>query len=122
MALTSEEPWAAYPLTLELTAAKLPKRSCVKISQIRTLSTERIGKRLGRASDEELAQVLDGCLKQSDRFSSRRRWARCAEGGGRVGLDLSQGLSEVRRVLAQHLPLSREPSVVEFGSLAAAAC
>jgi mRNA interferase MazF len=41
----------------------LPKRSWVKISQIRTLSTERIGKRLGRASEEELAKVLDGLLK-----------------------------------------------------------
>jgi mRNA interferase MazF len=32
----------------------------VKISQIRTLAIERIGKRLGRASPEELAQVLEG--------------------------------------------------------------
>jgi mRNA interferase MazF len=38
----------------------LPKRSRVKISQIRTLATERIGQRLGRASPEELAQVLEG--------------------------------------------------------------
>ncbi len=63
VALTSQEPRAGYPLTLELLAAKLPKRSWVKISQIRTLSTERIGKRLGRASDEELAKVLDGLLE-----------------------------------------------------------
>lgn len=63
VALTSQGPRAGYPLTLELTAAKLPKRSWVKISQIRTLSTERIGKRLGRASDEELASVLDGLLE-----------------------------------------------------------
>ena len=63
VALTSQEPRASYPLTLELTAAKLPKRSWVKISQIRTLSTERIGKRLGRASDEELARVLDGLFE-----------------------------------------------------------
>ncbi|OFW17087.1 MAG: MazF family transcriptional regulator [Acidobacteria bacterium RIFCSPLOWO2_12_FULL_67_14] len=63
VALTSQEPRAGYPLTLELKAAKLPKRSWVKISQIRTLSTERIGKRLGRASDEELATVLDGLLE-----------------------------------------------------------
>jgi mRNA interferase MazF len=33
---------------------------CAKISQIRTLATERIGNRLGRASPEELAQVLEG--------------------------------------------------------------
>ena len=63
VALTSQEPRAGYPLTLELLAAKLAKRSWVKISQIRTLSTERIGRRLGRASDEELAKVLDGLLE-----------------------------------------------------------
>ncbi|NOT28331.1 MAG: type II toxin-antitoxin system PemK/MazF family toxin [Acidobacteria bacterium] len=63
VALTSQEPRAGYPLTLELTTARLPKRSWIKISQIRTLSTERIGKRLGRASDEELAAVLDGLLE-----------------------------------------------------------
>jgi mRNA interferase MazF len=63
VALTSQEPRAGYPLTLELTTSRLPKQSWVKISQIRTLSTERIGKRLGRASDEELARVLDGLLE-----------------------------------------------------------
>jgi mRNA interferase MazF len=62
VALTSQEPRAGYPLTLELTG-KLPKRSWVKISQIRTLSTERIGRRVGRATDEELARVLDGLLE-----------------------------------------------------------
>jgi mRNA interferase MazF len=31
----------------------------VKISQIRTLSVERIGRWLGRASDEEIATVLE---------------------------------------------------------------
>ena len=59
-ALTSQPPRAGFPLTLELTTPRLPKRSWVKISQIRTLATERIGKRLGRASPEELAQVLEG--------------------------------------------------------------
>ncbi len=63
VALTSQEPRAGYPLTLELTDARLPKRSWVKISQIRTLSTERLGRRLGRASDEELAKVLDGLME-----------------------------------------------------------
>lgn len=63
VALTSQEPRAGYPLTLELTDAKLPKRSWAKISQIRTLSTERLGKRLGRASEEELAKVLDGLME-----------------------------------------------------------
>lgn len=43
-----------------LQAAKLPKRSWVKISQVRTLAVERIGARLGRASPEEIAQVVEG--------------------------------------------------------------
>jgi mRNA interferase MazF len=60
VALTSQAQRAGFPLTLELTAPRLPKRSWVKISQIRTLAMERIGKRLGRASPEELAQVLEG--------------------------------------------------------------
>lgn len=63
MALTSQEPRAGFPLTLELRTAKLPKRSWVKTGQIRTLSTERIGRRLGRLSDEELAAVLEGLLE-----------------------------------------------------------
>jgi len=60
LALTSQPQRAGFPLTLELTHAKLPKRSWVKISQIRTLAVERIGRRIGRASPEELAQVLEG--------------------------------------------------------------
>jgi mRNA interferase MazF len=60
MALSSQPQRAGFPLTLELQAAKLPKRSWVKISQIRTLSVERIGARLGRASPEEVAQVVEG--------------------------------------------------------------
>jgi len=38
----------------------LPKSSWVKISQIRTLSVERIGKALGRVSAEELSQAIEG--------------------------------------------------------------
>ena len=60
MALTSQHQRAGFPLTLELQAAKLPKRSWVKISQVRTLSVERIGARLGRASPEEVSQVVEG--------------------------------------------------------------
>jgi len=60
VALTSQAQRAAFPLTMELTAPRLPKRSWVKISQIRTLAIERIGKRLGKASPEEMEQVLEG--------------------------------------------------------------
>ena len=60
LALTSQPQRAGFPLTLELAATDLPKRSWVKISQIRTLSVERIGKKLGVASPEELARVIEG--------------------------------------------------------------
>lgn len=60
VALTSQPQRAGFPLTLELTSAGLPKRSWVKISQIRTLAIERIGKRIGRVTPEELAQVVEG--------------------------------------------------------------
>ncbi|MEO0080913.1 MAG: type II toxin-antitoxin system PemK/MazF family toxin [candidate division WOR-3 bacterium] len=59
-ALTSQPPSAGFPLTLELSDPKLPKRSWVKISQVRTLSVERLGRKLGRASAEELNQVVEG--------------------------------------------------------------
>jgi mRNA interferase MazF len=60
VALTSQPQRAGFPLTLELHARGLPKRSWVKISQIRTLAVERIGKVIGRSSPEELAQVVEG--------------------------------------------------------------
>jgi mRNA interferase MazF len=60
VALTSQEPRAGFPLTIELKAVGLPKRSWVKISQIRTLATERIGRRLARASAEDIAAVVEG--------------------------------------------------------------
>ncbi len=60
VALTSQEPRAGFPLTLESQAVGLPKRSWIKISQIRTLAVERIGRRVARASEEEVAHVVDG--------------------------------------------------------------
>lgn len=60
VALTSQPQRAGFPLTLELRTKGLPKRSWVKISQIRTLAVERIGKVIDRTSPEELAQVIEG--------------------------------------------------------------
>ena len=60
MAITSRRQRAGFPLTLELSSAKLPKRSWLKISQVRTLAVERIGKRIGRATPEELAPATSG--------------------------------------------------------------
>ena len=60
VALTSQFQHAGFPLTLELTDLRLPKKSWVKISQIKTLSVKRIGKRVAKASEEELLLVIDG--------------------------------------------------------------
>jgi mRNA interferase MazF len=60
VAITSQPQRAGYPLTMELADTELPKKSWIKISQIRILSTKRIGKKIAKASDEELALVIDG--------------------------------------------------------------
>jgi mRNA interferase MazF len=60
MAVTSQEPKAGFPLTFELSDEKLPKPSWVKISQIRTLSVERVGTKIGKASSDELDKILEG--------------------------------------------------------------
>ena len=60
VALTSQPPRAGFPLTLKSKAEGLPRPSWIKISQIRTLATERIGGRMARASEEEVARVVEG--------------------------------------------------------------
>jgi len=60
MAITSQPQRAGFPLTLELTSVKLPKRSWVKISQVRTLSVQRVGKKIGQVSAEELGRLIEG--------------------------------------------------------------
>jgi len=60
LAITSQPPSAGFPLTLEIAETNLPKRSWVKVSQIRTLSVERLGKKMGRVSSGELDKVIDG--------------------------------------------------------------
>jgi mRNA interferase MazF len=60
VAITSQPQNAGFPLTLELKSLNLPKKSWIKISQIRTLSVERIGKVIGKASLEELNQIIEG--------------------------------------------------------------
>ncbi len=60
VAITSQPQKAGFPLTLELKSPNLPKKSWLKISQIRTLSVERIGKVIAKASREELNQVIEG--------------------------------------------------------------
>lgn len=60
VAITSQPQRAGFPLTYELVGSGLPKPSWVKISQIRTLSVERIGKKIGRVKTEELDIIIEG--------------------------------------------------------------
>ncbi len=60
MAITSQPQKAGFPLTVELVRGNLPKRSWVKVGQIRTLSVQRLGRRIGRVSPEELLRVVEG--------------------------------------------------------------
>ena len=60
VALTSQPQSASYPLTLEIENSKLPKKSWVKISQIRTISVKRIRKKITTASEEQIVLIIDG--------------------------------------------------------------
>jgi len=60
VSLTSQPQKAGYPLAVALVSAKTPKASWAKVNQIRVLSTERIGRKISRISDEELALIIDG--------------------------------------------------------------
>ena len=63
MAITSKPQKAGYPLSYPMKTIRLPKPSWVKISQIRTLSTERLGKKIGLISPEELTDIVDGLFE-----------------------------------------------------------
>lgn len=60
LAITSQPQRAGFPLTLQLTDLKLPKPSWVKINQVRTLATERLGRRIGRSSPKDLSKIIEG--------------------------------------------------------------
>ena len=59
-ALSSREPRADFPLTWPIPAGVLARPAWVKISQVRTLSVERLGRRLGQVDQAGLAQVMEG--------------------------------------------------------------
>lgn len=60
VALTSQKPKANFPLTVELSGRNLPKKSWVKVSQIRTISTQRLGKKIGKVATDEMEIIIDG--------------------------------------------------------------
>ena len=60
LAITGQPQRAGFPLTYALPPTLLPKPSWVKISQIRTLSTERLSHRLTHLDDVEVNRVIEG--------------------------------------------------------------
>ena len=63
MAITSQAQRAGFPLTWALPPDMMPKPSWVKISQIRTISIDRLGKRIVALGPEMLDQLVDGLLE-----------------------------------------------------------
>ena len=62
MAITSQPQRAGYPLSWRVPRGTLPKDSWVKISQLRTLSTERLGDRVGQLSERDVEQLVNGLV------------------------------------------------------------
>ena len=63
MAITSQAQEPGFPLTMALPEEMLPKPSWVKISQIRTISVDRLGKKIAALGPEMLDQLIDGLLE-----------------------------------------------------------
>ena len=66
LAITSQPQRAGYPLTWRLPSGILPRESWVNISQVRTLSTERLRARLGRLSEDDLREIVNGPVQLID--------------------------------------------------------
>ncbi|HEY8691846.1 MAG TPA: type II toxin-antitoxin system PemK/MazF family toxin [Chloroflexota bacterium] len=60
MALTSQPQRAGYPLTWKVPSKVVDRDAWVKVSQIRTLAAERLGRRIGQLDAEDVGQIVDG--------------------------------------------------------------
>ena len=63
MAITSQPRKAGFPLTFSLPPQLLPKPSWITISQIRAISVDRLGKRIGTLDPQALGEAIDGLLE-----------------------------------------------------------
>jgi mRNA interferase MazF len=63
MAITSQPQKSGFPLTLPLPEGVLSRPSWIKISPIRTISVERLGKRLGSVDRDVLDRIVEGLLE-----------------------------------------------------------
>ena len=63
LAITSKEQRAGYPLSYRLPAGCLPKDSWVKMTQVRTISVQRLRDRIGALEPNELAEIIEGLIE-----------------------------------------------------------
>jgi len=63
MAITSRPQRAGFPLSLPIPSDALPKPSWLKVSQVRTISLDRLGKRIAALDPEAVSQAVDGLLE-----------------------------------------------------------
>ncbi|MBI5085215.1 MAG: type II toxin-antitoxin system PemK/MazF family toxin [Acidobacteria bacterium] len=63
MAITSQTQRAGFPLAMALGSGRLPKPSWIKISQIRTISIDRLGDRICALEMEDLNRAVEGLLE-----------------------------------------------------------
>ena len=63
MAITSQPQRAGFPLTVELPAGTLAKPSWLKISQVRTISVDRLGKRITSLGPQTLSDAVEGLVE-----------------------------------------------------------
>jgi mRNA interferase MazF len=63
LAITSQPQRAGFPLTHAVEGLRLLKTSWVKITQIRTLSVERLGRRIGVLSADEVDRIVEGLFE-----------------------------------------------------------
>jgi mRNA interferase MazF len=59
-ALTSKPQRSCFPFSWELSNVDLPKKTWVKMSQIRTLSIRRLKGKISSVAPEELEQIISG--------------------------------------------------------------
>lgn len=60
LAVTIRPQRAGFPLTYEVSGGLQNRKAWVKISQIRTLSTERLGRKMGQLGEEEMDRIFEG--------------------------------------------------------------
>jgi len=110
MALTSQPQRAGFPLTLQLKSLKLGTPAWVKISQVRTLSTRRLGRKLGRVDHDELDRLVEATGSPAAGFCTA-----CLTGRYPVAVppELSKAILE-QSVPAPAEPVAEEPGVLDL--------